>query len=87
MLVREPDQLGVERAHQQLASVCGSSSSPNQTAMSPPMTTGRLPVSTTTTCVPGVARCRNESDPGKQFELAVDGTYRTPGASSHSRMV
>src|SRR5207249_458219 len=38
VLVCEPDQLGVERAHPQLALVCGSSSSPNQTATSPPMT-------------------------------------------------
>jgi hypothetical protein len=35
-------------------SVCGSSSSPNQTVTSPPMTTGRSPISTTTTCVPRV---------------------------------
>ena len=48
----------------------GSSSSPNQTAMSPPMTIGRPPVSTTTTCVPGVW-------PGA-------GTSRIPGSSSSS---
>jgi len=54
VLVREPDQLGVERTHRGWLSVCGSSSSPNQTATSPPTTTGRLPVSTTTTCMPRV---------------------------------
>src|SRR5438445_1440335 len=40
VLVREPDELGLERAHPQLPSVRGSSSSPNQTATSPPTTTG-----------------------------------------------
>jgi hypothetical protein len=55
-------------------SVCGSSSSPNQTATSPPTTIGRPPVSTTTTCVPGVwARCRDEPEPGQQLEVAVYG--------------
>src|SRR5438034_705325 len=48
-------------------SVCGSSSSPNQTATSPPTTIGRPPVSTTTTCRPRVW-------PGA-------GTSRSPGSS------
>ena len=34
-----------------------------------------------------VARRRDEPEPGKQLELAVDAGTRTPGASNHSRMV
>src|SRR5574341_1241304 len=52
-------------------SVCGSSSSPNQTATSPPTMTGCPPVSTTTICIPRVW-------PGA-------GTSRSPGSSSSSR--
>src|SRR3990172_227437 len=68
-------------------SVCGSSSSPNQTATSPPTTTRRPPLSTTPPpTAPGppasldddalhaacVARRRDEPEPGKQLEFAVD---------------
>ena len=71
-LVLVPDQLGVERAYPPLASVCGSSSSPNQNATSPPMTTGRSPISTTTTCVPRVWPAPGRAEPGQQLDLAVD---------------
>jgi hypothetical protein len=46
--VGEPDHLGLQRVDQQLPSVSGSSSSPNQTATWPQMMVGRSPVSTTT---------------------------------------
>jgi hypothetical protein len=53
--------------------VCGSSSSPNQTATSPPTTTGRPPVSMATTCMPRVwPGAGTSQSPGKQLELAVD---------------
>src|SRR5262249_28892257 len=69
-------------------SVRGSSSSPNQTATSPPTTTGRPPVSTTIICEPrvwpGAGRSRR---PGSSSSSPSTGTYRTPGASTHSRIV
>src|SRR5215211_2178991 len=66
-------------------SVCGSSSSPNHTATSPPTTTGRLPVSTTTICMPRVwPGARTSRSPGSSSSSPSTGTYRTPGASTHS---
>ena len=55
-------------------SVRGSSSSLKKTAVSPAMTTGRPPVSTTTTCEPGVCPGAGTSrSPRQQLELAVHG--------------
>src|SRR3954463_6943460 len=64
-------------------SVCGSSRAPEQTAPSPPPTTGRPPAAPAPPGPPAsldddhlhaacVARRRDESEPGKQLELAVD---------------
>src|SRR5215212_8519859 len=69
-------------------SVCGSSSSPNQTATSPPTMIGCPPVSTTTICMPLVWPGAGTSrSPGSSSSSPSTGTYRTPGASTHSRMV
>ena len=64
------------------------SSSPNQTATSPPTTTGRPPVSTTTTCSPRVwPGAGTRRSPGNSSSSPSTGSYRTPGASTHSRIV
>lgn len=73
MLVREPDQLGVERAHEQLA--CGvrlvELAEPNRhVAADDEWTPVRLDDDHLHPA--GVARRRDEPEPGKQFELAVD---------------
>src|SRR5918998_1548598 len=67
-------------------SVGGSSNSPCHTATSPPTTTGRPPVSTTTTCMPRVWPGAGTSrSPGSSSSSPSTGTYSTPGASTHSR--
>src|SRR3954451_14905218 len=54
-------------------SVLGSSSSPNETATSPPTTIGRPPVSTTTACMPRVCPgARTTRSPSSKLELPVD---------------
>jgi hypothetical protein len=61
--------------------VRGSSSSLKKTAVSPAMTTGRPPVSTTTTCEPGVCPGAGTSrSPRQQLELAVHGDVLHAGA-------
>ena len=71
---------GRVRARSRWPSLCGSSSSPNQTATSPPTTTGRPPVSTTTTCMPrvwpGAGRSRS---PGSSSSSPSTGTYAHAG--------
>jgi hypothetical protein len=68
VLVREPDELGLERAHPQLALGARLLELAEPTATSRPRTTGRPPVSTATTCMPRVW-------PGA-------GTRRSPGSSA-----
>src|SRR5664279_3765062 len=68
--------------------VRGSLSSPKKTAMSPPMTAGRPPVSTTTTCEPRVwPGAGTTRSPGSNSSAPSTGTYCTPGASTQSRIV
>src|SRR5262245_10695185 len=73
MLVREPDQLGVERAYPQLPFGVRlvKLTEPNRHVTA---AKDRTPASLDNdhlqpTCV---ARCRDEPEPGKQFELAFD---------------
>src|SRR5262249_58807114 len=69
-------------------SVCGSSSSPNQTATSPPTTTRRPLVSTTTLWCPSVCPGVGSSRiPGSSSTSPSCSTYVEPSKSTHSRIV
>ena len=88
MLVREPDQLGLERAHPQLAFGVRlvELAEPNRHVA---RDDDRTPASLDddhlyAACV---ARRRDEPEPGSSSSSPSTGTYRTPGASTHSRMV
>jgi hypothetical protein len=88
VLVREPDQLGVERAHPQLAFGVRliELAEPNRHVAADD---DRTPASLDDDHLQAacVARRRDEPEPGKQLDSPSTGTYRTPGASTHSRMV
>src|SRR5262245_32892946 len=88
VLVREPDQLGVERAHTQLAFAVGLAELPNPTRHAA-ANDAQAPASLDDDDLHAacVARRRDEPGPRKQLESPSTGTYRTPGASTHSRMV
>ena len=82
----EPHQPRGRGTHQLAASVCGSPARRTKSATSPPTTTGRPPVSMTTTCVPRVAGAgRGRSR--EALELAVDRHVPHAGRLSPSRMV
>src|SRR6187402_1029723 len=88
VLVREPDQLRVERAHPQLAfgvRLVELAEPDRHVAADDHPTPARLDDDHLHAAC--VTRCRDEPEPPKQLELAVDRQYRTPGASTHSRMV
>ena len=88
MLVREPDQLGVKRVHPQLAFGVRlvKLAEPNRHVAAD---NHRTPTSLDNDHLHAacVARRRDEPEPGKQLKLAVERHDRTPGASTHSRMV
>src|SRR5262245_10514512 len=65
-------------------SVCGSSSSPNQTATSPPTTIGRPPVSMTTTCMPSVWPAADRPNSGSPRRRSAAGSRREGWALEHA---
>ena len=88
VLVREPDQLGVERTHPQLAFGVRlvELAEPNRHVAADH---DRTPASLNDDYLrprvwPGAGRSRS---PGSSSSSPSTGTYRTPGASTHSRMV
>src|SRR5262245_4852992 len=88
VLVREPGQLGVERAHAQLAFGLQliELAEPNRhVAAADDRTPARFDDDHLHAAC--VARCRDEPEPGSNSTSPSTGTYRTPGASTHSRMV
>jgi hypothetical protein len=87
VLVREPDQLEVERAHPRLAFGVRlvELAEPNRHVTADD---DRTPASLDddhlhAACVTR----RREPSPGSSSSSPSTGTYRTPGASTHSRMV
>ena len=86
--MREPDQLGVERTHPQLAFGVRlvELAEPNCHVAADD---DRAPASLDDDHLRAacVARRRDEPEPWQQLERAVNGTYCTPGASTHSRIV
>jgi hypothetical protein len=86
--VREPDQLGIERAHPQLAFGLRlvELAEPNRHVAADD---DRTPVSLDDDHLRAacVAWRRDEPEPGSNSSSPSTGTYRTPGASTHSRMV
>jgi hypothetical protein len=73
VLVGEPDHLGVERAHQQLAFGVRlvELAEPNRYVAADDYRTSAS-LHDDHLRAAGVTRCRDEPDPGKKFELAVD---------------
>ena len=86
--MREPDQLGVERMHPQLAfglRLVELAEPHRHVAADDDRTPAGLDDDHLQAAC--MARRRDEPEPAKQLELAATGTYRTPGASTHSRIV
>ena len=86
--MREPDQLRVERAHAQLAfglRLVQLAEPDRHVAADDDRSPAGLEDDHLRAA--RVARRRDEPEPRKQLELASTGTYRTPGASTHSRIV
>ena len=88
VLVREPDELGLERAHPQLAlgvRLVELAEANSHVAADDDRTPARLDDDHLQAA--RVARRRDEAEPGQQLELAVDRLVATPGASTRSRIV
>jgi hypothetical protein len=88
VLVREPDELGVERVHAELTlgvRLVELAEPDRHVAADDDWTPAGL--DDDHLCTAGVAGRRDEPDSRQQLELAVDRRVRTPGASTHARVV